>query len=38
MAQRLNKTPAGERQVQCPASVALKPPVGIEDLKTDTEF
>lgn len=38
MAQRADKTPTGERQVQLPAGIALKPPVSIEDLKADTEY
>jgi hypothetical protein len=37
MAQRAEKSEAGEGQLRLPAGVFLKPPVSIEDLKTDIE-
>jgi hypothetical protein len=37
MAGRINKTEPGFDQVRLPAGLILKPPVTIEDLKTDTE-
>jgi hypothetical protein len=37
MAQRADRAEAGADQ-QLPASVVLKPPVGMQDLKTDTEY
>jgi len=37
MPQRANKAEAGGDQVRVPAGVVLKPPVSLDDLKTDTE-
>ena len=37
MPQRADKTEAGGDQVRLPTGVILKPPVTMEDLKTDTE-
>ena len=37
MPQRANKAETRGGQVRLPAGLALKPPVSIEDLKTDTE-
>ena len=38
MPQRADKTETGANQVRLPAGLVLKPPVTIEDLKTDTEY
>jgi hypothetical protein len=38
MPQRADKTETGADQVRLPAGLVLKPPVIIEDLKTDTEY
>ena len=38
MPQRADKTETGANQVRLPAGLILKPPVTIEDLKTDTEY
>jgi hypothetical protein len=38
MPQRADKTETGADQVRLPAGLVLKPPVTIEDLKTDTEY
>ena len=38
MPQRAGKTETGADQVRLPAGLVLKPPVTIEDLKTDTEY
>jgi len=38
MPQRAGKAEAGEGQVRRPAGVVLKPPVSVEDLRTDTEY
>lgn len=38
MAQRADETETGADQVRFPAGLVLKPPVTIEDLKTDTEY
>ena len=38
MPQRTKGADSGEDQVRLPAGVVLKPPVSVEDLKTDTEF
>jgi len=38
MPQRADKTEAGADRVRLPAGAVLKPPVTIEDLKTDTEY
>ncbi len=38
MPQRADKTEPGADQVRLPAGLVLKPPVSIEDLKTDTEY
>jgi hypothetical protein len=38
MPQRADKTATGADQVRLPAGLVLKPPVTIEDLKTDTEY
>jgi hypothetical protein len=37
MALRANKTETESDEVRLPAGVVLKPPVSVEDLKTDTE-
>jgi hypothetical protein len=37
MAQRAGKAETGRDQVRLPAGVVLKPPVSLDDLKTDTE-
>jgi hypothetical protein len=37
MPQRVHKTEAGGNQMPPPAGVILKPPVTMEDLKTDIE-
>ena len=37
MPQRAHKTESGMGRVRLPVGVGLKPPVTIEDLKTDTE-
>ena len=37
MAQRARKTETEADQLRLPAGLVLKPPVTIEDLKTDTE-
>ena len=37
MPQRADRAEAGVDQVRLPASVVLKPPVSMLDLKTDTE-
>jgi hypothetical protein len=37
MPQRADKAETGASQVRLPAGVILKPPVSIEDLRTDTE-
>jgi hypothetical protein len=38
MPQRTEGAETGENQVRLPAGVVLKPRVGAEDLKTDTEL
>jgi len=38
MPQRADKTETGADRVRLPAGLVLKPPVTIEDLKTDTEY
>ena len=38
MAQRANKAETYGEQVRLPAGVILKPPVSLDDLKTDTEY
>ena len=38
MPQRADKAETGGDQVRLPAGVILKPPVTVEDLKTDTEY
>jgi hypothetical protein len=38
MPQPADKTETGADQVRLPAGLILKPPVTIEDLKTDTEY
>jgi hypothetical protein len=38
MPKRADKMEAGGDQVRLPASVILKPPVTVEDLKTDSEY
>lgn len=38
MQQRADKTKAGTDQVRLPARLILRPPVSIEDLRTDTEY
>jgi hypothetical protein len=38
MPQRTQGTDTGTDQVRLPAGVVLKPPVRVEDLKTDTEY
>ena len=38
MPQRVDRAEAGGDQVRLPAGVVLKPPVRMEDLKTDTEY
>ena len=38
MPQRVDKMETGRDQVRLPAGVVLKPPVTVEDLKTDTEY
>lgn len=37
MAQWANKSETARDQVRLPAGVVLKPPVSLDDLKTDTE-
>lgn len=37
MANRIDKTETGGDQVRLPAGVVLKPPVSLDELKTDTE-
>ncbi len=37
MPQRVDKAETGGDRVRLPAGVILKPPVSMEDLKTDTE-
>ena len=37
MPQRADKAETGGGQVRLPAGVVLKPPVSLDDLKTDTE-
>ena len=37
MPQRADREEAGVHQVRLPANVVLKPPVSMQDLKTDTE-
>jgi hypothetical protein len=37
MPQRTNKMETGGDEVRLPSGVILKPPVTVEDLKTDTE-
>jgi len=38
MPQRADKEETGWDQVRLPAGVVLKPPVSLEDLKSDTEY
>ncbi len=38
MANRTDKAETGGDQVRLPASVVLKPPVSLDELKTDTEY
>ena len=38
MANRTDKAETGGDQVRLPAGVVLKPPVSLDDLKTDTEY
>ena len=38
MAHRTDKAETGGDQVRLPAGVVLKPPVSLDDLKTDTEY
>lgn len=38
MPQRAYNTETGADQVRLPAGLVLKPPVSLEDLKTDTEY
>lgn len=38
MAHRSDKAETGRDQLRLPAGVVLKPPVSLEDLKTDTEY
>ena len=38
MAQRADKAETRRDQVRLPAGVVLKPPVSLDDLKTDTEY
>lgn len=38
MANRTDKTETGGDQVRLPAGVVLKPPVSLDELKTDTEY
>ena len=38
MPQRTEGNEAAGDQVRLPASVVLKPPVSVEDLRTDTEY
>jgi len=37
MAHRTDKTETGGEKVRLPAGVVLKPPVSLDELKTDTE-
>ncbi|MGA7239844.1 MAG: hypothetical protein WBY44_29460 [Bryobacteraceae bacterium] len=37
MQQRTDKTETGRDQVRLPAGLVLKPPVTMEDMKTDTD-
>jgi hypothetical protein len=38
MPQRAYNTESGADQARLPAGLVLKPPVSLEDLKTDTEY
>ena len=38
MPQRTERKTTGEDRVRLPAGVVLKPPVSMEDLRTDTEY
>jgi hypothetical protein len=38
MPQRAEKFETGDTQVRLPVGLVLKPPVTVEDLKTDTEY
>jgi hypothetical protein len=38
MAHRTDKAETGGDQVRLPAGVVLKPPVSLDELKTDTEY
>lgn len=38
MAQRADKSETGSNQIRLPAGVVLKPPVSLDELKTDTEY
>lgn len=38
MAQRADKAETDGDQVRLPAGVVLKPPVSLDDLRTDTEY
>ena len=38
MANRTDKAETGGYQVRLPAGVVLKPPVSLDELKTDTEY
>lgn len=38
MAQRADKAETSGNQVRLPVGVMLKPPVSLDDLKTDTEY
>jgi hypothetical protein len=38
MSQRAERTEARGNQLRLPAGVVLKPPVSLEELKTDTEY
>lgn len=38
MANRTDKAETGGDQVRLPAGVVLKPPVSLDELKTDTEY